>query len=670
MLRMVMRLFWRSIRRPVKRRAIRPAGLSDKRWVGRPVRRPGTPRATALVALAAALGVPLLGGCFAEPSPQPVATEFLLAWQSGNYRTAAALTTGDRAAVAGALSRVREQLDSAALSLEIDWVTKKDGAGRAGFTVHVDLGENGAPWDYQAQMALRRIGADWKVVWSPSVIHPKLQPGQRLAVVTESSPREPIRDAGGRPLVRETPVQIVGVYPGGLRNPGDTIGKLAKATGLDRDRLLGRVRAARPQAFFPMLTLQLPEQNQVVARLQSIPGLVFRRGSMPAAPALAPELVGKLGAATAERLQQVGAPYQPGDTIGVSGMQLLFQRRLAGTPGVKVVAEDPAERQSTVIQEWRGLPSAAVTTTLERRLQRAAQGALAGRKTPAALTAVHAPTGRVLAAANHNTKGREIALGGRLPPGMAFTIVSSEALLRAGQQLSGSTPCPKTARVGGRMFRNPGPGPAGKEPSFQAGFAKSCATAFAGLASRLGAGDLAASASRFGVGAEWGLPLPTFSGTVPPQTSGPEDTAASMVGEGQVQMSPLAMALVAAAVESGTWRPPRLITEPPTPSKVPAMPLDADQVEDLRKLMRSSVSGGTARDANLRGTPVYGVTSSVRYGGIDTAGGNGTIAGGTGGTSTGGTALAGPARAPATGPRRRRPSPGSSASAGTSPLPW
>lgn len=609
MLRMVRRLRGRSLRRPVIR------------WATRPARRPGTRRSAAVVALVGALGAPLLGGCFAEPSPQPVATGFLLAWQRANYRAAAGLTTGNPAAVEEALSRVREQLDSAALSLQIDWVTKKDDDGQAGFTVHVDLGENGAPWEYKGRMALRRIGGDWKVVWSPSVIHPQLRPGQRLAVVTESSPREPIRDAGGRPLVKQTPVQIVGVYPGALRNSGDTIGKLAQTIGLDGDRLLGRVRAARPQTFFPLLTLQLPEQEQDVSRLQHIPGLVFRRDSLPAAPALAPELVGTLGAATAERLQQVGAPYQPGDTIGVSGMQLLFQRRLAGTPGVKVVAEDPAEKHSTVIQEWRGLPSAAVTTTIERRLQRAAEAALAKRKSAAALTAVHAPTGRVLAAANHRTEGQDLALSGRLPPGMTFTIVSSEALLRSGQQLSGSTPCPKTARVGGRMFRNPGPGPGGKEPSFQAGFAKSCATAFAGLASRLGASDLAASANRFGVGSDWGLPLRTFSGTVP-QTAGQADTAAAMVGEGQVLMSPLAMALVAAAVESGTWRPPRLITEPPTQAKVPALPLDADQVEDLRTLMRSSVSGGTARAANLRGTPVYGVTSSVRYSG--TVSGRGT----------------------------------------------
>jgi cell division protein FtsI/penicillin-binding protein 2 len=564
------------------------------------------------LALTSVLAAPLAGGCFAEASPQPLVTAFLLAWQSGNHRGAASLTTGDPRAVETALRQVREQLDSAALSLELDGVTKSGDQGAATFTVHVDLGENGAPWDYQSKLAVRRAGQGWKVVWSPSIIHPRLGPGQRLAVVTENSPREPIQDAAGRSLVRDTKVEIAGVYPGALKNAGATIGQLAKATGLDGERLLGRVRAARPHAFFPLLTLRLPDQAADVTRLRGIPGLSFRRDEIPVAAASAPELIGTLGAATAQRLQEVGAPYQPGDTIGTSGMQLLFQRRLAGTPGVKVVTEDPTGRQSAVLQEWRGLPSAAVTTTIDRRVQLAAQRSLMGHGGPAALVAVHAPTGRVMAVANHRTNGQNLALSGQLPPGMAFTIVTSEALLEAGQQLSGSAPCPKTQRVGGRMFRNPGPGPVGDEPSFRAGFAASCATAFAGLASRLGTGELAASAGRFGIGADWGLPVATFPGAVP-QTSELAESAAMMVGEGQVRMSPLAMALVAGAVESGTWRPPRLITDPPAPPKAAALPLDADRLEDLRKLMRSSVSAGTAQAANLRGSPVFGVVSTVEY---------------------------------------------------------
>ncbi len=55
----------------------------------------------------------------------------------------------------------------------------------------------------------------------------------------------------------------------------------------------------------------------------------------------------------------------------------------------------------------------------------------------------------------------------------------------------------------------------------------------------------------FGIGADWSsLPVPAFSGSVPSAAGGA--LAAETIGQGNVQMSPLAMAMVAAAVDSGS----------------------------------------------------------------------------------------------------------------------
>nr|BFE33575.1 penicillin-binding transpeptidase domain-containing protein [Actinomadura rugatobispora] len=557
--------------------------------------------------------------------------DFLIAWQVGNHEAAARKTTGaDRATVAAALDQVRGQLDAASLKLalgapvqagqerdERDKAIEKTGeAATARFSVKVDLGENGEPWTYTGLMHLKRIKGQWKVQWDPSIINPNLKAGQRLAVVTEVPPRAPIQDSAARPLIRKVNADIVGVYPGQLRDPKRTVDQItraARADGgqqLDSERLLGRVRSAPPNAFLPLLTLQRPESNALILRLRQVQGLRFQPVQTPMAPELAPELVGGLGPATADRLQQVGAPYQPGDTIGVSGLQLLLQRRLAGIPTVRVVAQNPDGSGRQELRSWPGQNPAPVRTTLDRRLQPRADLALSGLRTPASMVVVRPSTGEVLAVANHLTGGRNLAMEGRYPPGMAFSVVSAEALLNAGLSQTTKADCPATTTVGGRTFSNPGGG-ARKQDTLQMQFANSCATTLAALSGRLNGDALLAEAGKLGIGKDWGLSAPHFSGSVQAPANDAEK-AAIMLGQGKVEVSPLAMALVAGVVESGTWRPPYLLNDPRDPQQVAAQPLSPVATSDLKLLMRRSVFAGAARDAEVgTGAVVRGVAATA-----------------------------------------------------------
>ncbi|MEW2357836.1 penicillin-binding transpeptidase domain-containing protein [Spirillospora sp. NPDC029432] len=574
------------------------------------------------------------GACFAEPSALPTMRDFLIAWQVGNTEAAARLTTGaERAAVASALGAVERQLDAAAMRLSIGVpvptgkrdqkaIDKQGDRAEARFSVKVDLGENGEPWTYTGLMNLKRIGGKWRVVWDPSIIHPSLKPGQRLAVVTEVAPRASIQDSAARPLLRRVPAQIVGVYPGQLRDPAKTLDQLAKATKtaggdpLDTERLLGRVQSAPPNAFLPLMTLQRPGDNALIARLGQVQGLHSQAVQAPIAPEHAAEVVGSLGPATANRLQQVGAPYQPGDTIGVSGLQLLQQRRLAGTPTVRVVAQDPNGQNRQELRSWPGTEPQPVRTTLDRQYQPRAELALKGLRHPASIAVVRASTGEVMAAANHLTQGRNLAMEGRYTPGLTFGYVSARALINGGMSQNTETQCPATANVGGRTFTNPG-GKGRPAATLQRHFAFSCATTMANLSSRLDAKTLVAEAQRLGLGKGWNISVPAFTGTVPTPKNAAEK-AALMVGQSEkLQVSPLSMALVAGASETGTWFPPYLLNEPRDLQQgVAAQPLNPMSTSQMKLLMRRSVHSGTANAANVNvnGT-VSGVTDIVEQGG-------------------------------------------------------
>ncbi|WP_433464393.1 penicillin-binding transpeptidase domain-containing protein [Spirillospora sp. CA-128828] len=564
-------------------------------------------------------------GCWAEPSAMPAVRDFLIAWQVGNYEAAAGRTVGtDRKQVEDALGRVRQQLDAASLRLSlgtevegsgVDQIVKKGDEADARFTVKIDLGENGQPWEYPGLMHLRRVGGKWKVVWSPSIVNTKLKPGQRLAVVTEVPKRASITDTQGRSMLRETGVYNVGVFPGQLADPQKTLDLLAKQTKidggrrLDSERLLGRVRSAPPQTFLPLLTLQVPTHNALIQRLTHVPGLRFQGARAPIAPAYAPELIGNLGPATADRLQQVGAPYQPGDTIGVSGIQLLQQRRLAGTPTVRVVAQDESGKNTEELRSWPGLDPQEVQTTLDPSYQRRADSALQGLQQPASLVAVRPSTGEVLAVANHGTGGRNLAFEGHYPPGLTFGIVSAEALFsQAGMKQSDKTACPGSVTVGGKTFTNKGRA----DGSFANAFAASCKTTLAQLSSKLDGQSLVREAGQLGIGKNWGLVVPAFTGSVPaPANDG--DKAAAMVGEGGVQVSPLAMALVAAAAQNGTWKPPYVLKDiNKTVQAPPPQNLQPESISNLKKVLSRTASRGNARGARVSGD-VVGVAALATY---------------------------------------------------------
>jgi cell division protein FtsI/penicillin-binding protein 2 len=250
-------------------------------------------------------------------------------------------------------------------------------------------------------------------------------------------------------------------------------------------------------------------------------------------------------------------------------------------------------------------------------VQSAADAALtATGSTPSALVAVDVPSGQVLAVANSPTSGFDRATTGRYAPGSAFKVATAYAYLTRGiTSPEASVPCPRTIVVDGRSFRNY-EGEALGTQSFRTNFAKSCNTAFIGLAARLGVDDLTASAKALGVGADWGETVgvaDAFVGSVP-ATNGATDQAAASIGQGRVEASPLAMAVLAGSVARGSYVPPVLVQAGGEGQPQPA-PLDGGAAADVRSMMREVVTDGTA--TVLRDTPggaVSGKTGTAEFG--------------------------------------------------------
>lgn len=576
-------------------------------------------RAVAVIGVAGVVAVIIgTGGISPAPSVEPTVQAFLLAWENGQYSKAASMTTGAPAVVERSLSGVYRQLNAAEDSLSMGQITQRGNTATAYFHASVDLGRNGLPWKYRGWFVLHRTGSTWKVSWSPSVLVPGLREGQRLAVLTTIPGRAPVLDATGKPLALLSGVYVAGVRPGSLPHPAATADALARATKLDAGEILGQITAAPSGRFLELARLQPAVYRRMSAALGRVPGLIVRRSTIRLFRSLAPVVTGSVGTETAAVLRANGVPYQPGTTVGLSGLQQAFQRTLTGTPTTEVVIAAQDGRLVRVLRRWSGHSGAAVRTTVSSPVQRAADNALAGLPSSAAIVAVQAGTGKILAVAEHRAAGLPAVrpLAGRYHPGQAFTIISTAALLAAGFNVRTQIPCYSTNPVGGEIFSNDPEPHLGAQPPFTSDFTHACSTAFAGLSLQLDSKSLAAAANGFGIGAGWRLPLASFTGSMR-QPASSAQVAADAIGAGSVRVSPLDMALAAGLVQSGSWYPPVLVTSPPDPGLKPRAPFGPQVVSTLRSLMRSTVASGAGMAANIGKSgmsAVYGQVGSAPLG--------------------------------------------------------
>ncbi|SFF23309.1 NTF2-like N-terminal transpeptidase domain-containing protein [Actinacidiphila alni] len=267
----------------------------------------------------------------------------------------------------------------------------------------------------------------------------------------------------------------------------------------------------------------------------------------------------------------------------------------AGPRGaVELVDRVTGEIKGTEVRFGPDPSGEAVATTLDGSWQSAAENALrhdAGGKN-ASLVVLRVDNGAILALANSPADGFNRAVSGTYAPGSTWKLVTSSALLLKNAVTPATVvDCPRYLTVG-KQFHN-------VETSefhgatFAKDFAESCNTAFISLRDRLGSTELGDVArTYFGVGQDWHIGVPSYDGSVPAPKDETEK-AASMIGQARLQANPLIMASVTATAASGHFHQPHLV--PGTPDTTSTRPLPARITTALRSMMRTTVTGGTAR---------------------------------------------------------------------------
>lgn len=549
--------------------------------------------------------------------PHREVAAYVAAWEQFDGGAMSRLVAAPPPGLSAAVTGMRDDLQVTSARITAGALHRAGDRVQVPFTADLDLAGLGR-WTYQGSLALQKAGGAWKVAWTPSSLHPDLGPGQRFDRTRTWPVRAPILGADGTALVSATDVVDIGLEPDRIKDRAQVQAALKQQLGIEPAAVDAALAApgVRPEYFVPVARVRPDRFAQVRPVLDPVPGIFFQRttGRLAVSEDFALHVLGRYDEVTAERLHELGPPYVIGDKVGLSGLESAFERRLAGTPSGEVRIVDGASGETVrALFQFAGHAPEPVRTTLDPRVQAAAELALAGVTLPAALVAVDPATGDVRAVVSRPfDQPFNRALAGQYPPGSTFKVVTAAALLGAGTRPETPVACPADATVGGQKFVNFEGGSLGGT-TFRTAFAQSCNTAFVALSATLSDSALGAAATAFGFGASYDLGLPTAGGRFPAPADVAE-RASEAIGQGRVVASPLEMATVAGAVAAGGWRPPRLLADNPPGAVVPLDPAVAGTLKDLTAEV---VRTGTGTAAAVPGQQVAGKTGTAEIGGAD-----------------------------------------------------
>jgi cell division protein FtsI/penicillin-binding protein 2 len=543
---------------------------------------------------------------------------------------AAALTDGDFSQVplAGATAddaaarrtEVNAGLDPWQPTVTAGMVQDGADADSAAATLSYTWDLDGASWTYDTHAPLTRTDDGWQATWSSMLLAPDLTDAEVLTVQRSLPERAQVLGAGDAVIVENRPVNRVGLDKTRLgADQWDAAARqLATALELDPDDYAAQVAAAGEKAFVEAIVIRDGDPNYDTGALIALPGVIATTDTLPLAPSrtFARPVLGSVGQATAEIVAQSEGAVAAGDLTGLSGLQRQFDDQLRGTPGLTVMAGDRALFSS---EPQVGEP---LRLTLDPTVQTIAENVLSSKTEGAsALVAIRPSTGELVAAASGpGGDGTSTATLGLYAPGSTFKVAGSLAMLRTGITPDTPVECPATLNVDGREFQNVPGYPTDKlgTITLRTAVANSCNTAFLGARDTVQQAALADAAQSLGI-TEAELGFAATLGAVPTDATG-TDHAASLIGQGRVQATPLGMATVAASVVAGHRVLPQLVVGTAPTAAEPAHPLSTDEADALRSMMRAVVTeGGSTFLQDVPGAEVIAKSGTAQYGDGDQA---------------------------------------------------
>ncbi|TSE00478.1 penicillin-binding protein [Skermania sp. ID1734] len=465
-----------------------------------------------------------LGACslIDRPSePEALVDKFTEALDSRDVAGAASLTSYPNAATA-TIQQMFDGLHPQSLDYKVSqFIGLDDQSGFFTLNAAWHFGEN-KDWSYDVQGSVRKLAIGWRISWDPSVVMPGLGHGSTVQLVRTDAPPPRVLDATGNVMMAEQTINAITLDPARMPDPATSTAAVSKAI----------------EPVAPLITGQSLMQQLVVARGKPITAVSLRDDDFAI---LGPELESIPGVVVEKQPRLITTDRRIDSPI-LDGLRNAWQANRDATAGWSVQMTQPNGAPPRQMAGYQGPPGPDIASTLDPKLQLAAEDAAVSVATPSAVVAIQPSTGAVLAAAQDNQADEigPIAFTGQYPIGSNADLLKAAAAVE-----KGTTP------------------------------------------DKVSASDIAAEGEKLGVGVDYKIPgFNEVTGAVPGGGKGLTATH----NNSPMTVSPFGLAMLAASIARGGTAVPMIEKGRPASTDAPLGPLRADVTQRLRAMLRDGLS--------------------------------------------------------------------------------
>jgi penicillin-binding protein 2 len=477
------------------------------------------------------------------------------------------------------------------------------------------------------------------------------------------APRGVLFDRGEKVLVENRDSFVISLVREHSLNLDRTVRLLAQVTGVNVATIREIIRRHRAEPLYrPIPIVEDASLAQVAAvsahRLDTeLPEVIVERVPTRRYPVdqMAAHLFGYVGEVTEGQLE--GGGYHAGDVVGQAGVEKVYDKLLMGVDGARRVVVNSMGREIRTLEEVPPAGGRRVQLTIDSDLQRATEDGFRGIGFVGAAVVLDPRSGEILSYVSLPTYDpnafaagidrttwaslnadplkplQDRAIQGRYSPGSTFKMAVATAALEEGI----ITPDFKVACAGSKTFygrtflcwQKHGHGVVDLRHAIE----QSCDVYFYTVGNMVGVDRIHKWATRLGLGVKSGIDLPDeVAGLVPSSEWKKEktgekwyagETISVAIGQGQVSVTPVSMAVYAAALANGGHRvTPHLLRavdegggwhDVPGPAEQGEAGFKPETISAIRDGLFLVVNGGgTAPMARIAGRDVCGKTGTAQ----------------------------------------------------------
>ena len=419
---------------------------------------------------------------------------------------------------------------------------------------------------------------------------------QHLRTLPLRAPRGVLYDRFGKVLVRNTYSFTIALVREQSTDLNGAVRRLAEATGVEESKIadiVANAKRRRDPLYRPIPIIEHATMAQVAAvtaRQMDLPEVIVQQLPTREYPegGMAAHLFGYVGELQEGQLQRPEfTGMQLGAIVGQAGLERTYNALLQGTDGKRQVAVNSRGREIEKLGEEEPVDGDRLQLTVDLDLQKAMEDAFKNSGYSGAGALLDPRTGEILALSslpsydpNAFASGLDSAalaklnndplkpftnrvIQGTYSPGSSFKIVMSVAGLEEGVITPDTkVSCPGYFDFGNRRFKCSRSDGAGHGlVDLRHAIEQSCNVYFYTLGSKMNIDTIHAYAEKMGLTGKTGVDLPNERNSLVPSTEWskrerkspwyPGETISVSIGQGAVNVTPLALAAMVSTVANG-----------------------------------------------------------------------------------------------------------------------